>query len=67
MKVPAEVFVLVTGCSLAAIQIRHIIRGELSIWGGLKQWSELNVDSFDKVMLTIAGISFCIFAYIGIP
>jgi hypothetical protein len=68
MKPPAEVTIsaLITALSLAAIQTRRIIKGELPMWGGLKQWNELKVDSFDKVMLVIAGVSFSMFAYLSI-
>jgi hypothetical protein len=55
-------FGLIAGCSLAAIQIRHIVKGDLPFCGYrvFKQASAIKVDSLDKRLALISAISFII-------
>jgi hypothetical protein len=59
----AIIFAVISGGCLASIQIRRIIKGELSPFGTKAFTSafQINLDSFDKRMLIISGISFVIF------
>lgn len=54
------VFVVMSGASLAAIGIRRIIKGELSVFGfkGFSDAAKINIDSTDRVLIYISGISF---------
>jgi len=54
---------VLSGVPLAAIQIRRVIRGELSPFGikSFMDASKINMDAFDKLMLVIAGLSFSVF------
>lgn len=49
-----------TGAPLAAIQVRRIIRGELSFWGirSILDASTIQLDRFDKIMMLTSGLSF---------
>ena len=57
------VFLLMTGVPLAAIQIRRMIKGELSPFGlkGLSDARKISIDAFDKTLLVISGVSFIAF------
>jgi hypothetical protein len=61
-KFLAIFFGMITGCSLAGIQIRHIVKGELPFYGyrAFKQASAIRVDSLDKRLALISAISFII-------
>jgi hypothetical protein len=61
---------IVSGGSLALIQIRRIISGELSPFGlqSIKDAAKIEIDRLDKRFLSVSGISFivCIvFAFIS--
>jgi hypothetical protein len=53
---------IISGCSLALIQIRRVIRGELSLFGQqrYKDAAKIQVDRLDKRFLFVAGISFLV-------
>ena len=60
MKIPSEIFAVVGAGCLASIQIRRVIKGELPLFG-LKQLSaasKIKIDTFDKIMVLAAAISF---------
>jgi hypothetical protein len=62
IKVPSEIFALITGGCLASITIRRFIKGELPLFG-LKQFaaaSKIKIGTFDKLMVTVAGVSFIV-------
>jgi len=57
------IFLLICGCSLCSIQLRRIIKGEMRVFGlgGFYDAAKIQLDTFDKRMLLISGISFIIF------
>jgi hypothetical protein len=63
IKIYQLIFALIAGGCLASIQIRRIIKGELPPYG-LKAFSaasKINLDGFDKLMVTASGIAFAVF------
>lgn len=53
---------IVSGGSLALIQIRRIINGELSPFGlqSIKDAAKIEIDRLDKRFLLVSGISFIV-------
>ncbi len=53
---------IVSGGSLAMIQIRRIISGELSPFGlqSIKDAAKIEIDRLDKRFLLVSGISFIV-------
>jgi len=65
LKMPPEILGLITGGSLASIQIRRVIKGELPLFG-LKQFSaasNIKLEAFDKVMIVVSAVSFLFLVY----
>jgi hypothetical protein len=58
----AIIAVILCGGSLASIQIRKIIKGELFPFGpqAFKDAAKIELDKFDKKMLLLSGISFIV-------
>jgi hypothetical protein len=56
-------FLVLTGVPLAAIQIRRMLKGELSLCGvkSFTDASKIKIDRFDKIMLVLSAASFCLF------
>jgi hypothetical protein len=51
---------IVSGSSLALIQIRRIISGKISLFGlqSIKDSAKIEIDQIDKRILLVSGISF---------
>lgn len=62
-RIPPEIFAIISAGSLASIQLRRVIKGELPLFGlrQLSAASKIKIDTFDKSMIVIAGISFVTF------
>ena len=54
------IFGLVAGICLASIQLRRIFKRELPSFGAdaFKKASKIDLDTFDKRMIMVSGISF---------
>jgi hypothetical protein len=63
LELLAILFALISGGSLATIQIRRIIKKELPLFGfgQIMSAAKIDLDKFDKIMVLISGISFVVF------
>lgn len=59
---------MVSGCSLAMIQIRRIVSGEVSPFGlqGIKELAKTEIDRLDKRLLLLSGSSFIVCIVFGL-
>ena len=59
-EIIAIVAAISSGGCLASIQIRKIVKGEMSFFGteSLKEFAKIKLDKFDKRMAIVSGISF---------
>jgi hypothetical protein len=69
-EIIAIVAAISSGGCLASIQIRKIVKGEMSFLGteSLREFAKIKLDKFDKRMAIVSGISFLvciIFAFIS--
>jgi hypothetical protein len=61
MKILSIVCVLITGVSLAWIEVRHSGSISKAIFGLNHRWLSDKIDNFDKLLLAIAATYFIIF------
>lgn len=63
IKIYQLILILIAGGCGASIVFRRFIKGELPLYGPevFSAASKINIDKYDKLLLTVSGIAFTVF------